>query len=241
MITRTLPYQTLFFTFLVACTPHFTMADSSNIDKIYHPYVQPLEREFEFRTILENGASRSPGDRRGAKMGYGQSFNDRWFGEIYLIGENNDERDFQIRGVEAEAQWQLTEQGEYFADWGLLFELEKTRNDDSTELSTALLTEKEWGRWSGTANVYGIYEFGDDVNDEFETALTLQGRYRYTQHLEPAIEMYKGQNTFGIGPVFLGSHSLGEARRLRWEAGVVLGLDNDTPDSTTRILLEYEF
>jgi len=217
------------------------LCNGSRIDKLYHPYVQPLEHEFEFRTLDEKNASVAPGDRTKARLGYGQAVSDNWFAEAYLIGEKNDDRNFHIQSFEVEGLRQLTEQGEYAADAGLLFDVESKFDGDLTEFSTALLLEKEWGRWSGTANLFGIYELGRDVNDEFETAFNLQARYRLNRHFEPAIEFYKAQNTFGIGPVFLGSYSLGNARKLRWEAGVVLGLDNDTPDRTIRTLVEYEF
>ena len=217
------------------------MADGSTIDKIYHPYVQPQERELEFRSIIENNRDSPSGDERVYRLGYGQSFSDRWFGEVYLIGVKNDDQELRLEAYELEALWQITEQGEFFADWGMLFELEKERSEDIMEFSTALLVEKEWGRWIGTANIYGIYEFGDDIDSEFETALALQARYRHSRAFEPAVELYMGQDTRGLGPVMLGSWPLGGARQLRWEGGVIFGLDSDTPDQTFRVLLEYEF
>jgi len=217
------------------------VADGTVIDKIYHPYVQPLERELEFRSVIENNNGQPAGDRRLLRLGYGQSLNDKWFGEVYLIGTDNDGQDFRLNRYEVEALWQLTEQGEYSADWGLLFEIEKAHSEDIAEFTTALLVEKEWGRWTGTANLYTTYEFGDDIKSEFETALAMQARYRYAMHLEPAVELYKGQDTLGFGPVILGSHPLGTGRRLRWEAGIIFGLDQPTPDQSFKALLEYEF
>jgi hypothetical protein len=221
------------------CTP--ALADGLVIDKIYHPYVQPLERELEFRSIIENNSGASAGDRRKYRLGYGQSLSDYWFGEIYLIGEENDDQGLRLDAYELEALWQITEQGEYAADWGLLLELEKLRSDDIMEFATALLIEKEWRRWSGTANLYAIYEFGSDIEDELETALALQTRYRYSRAIEPAVEFYLGEDTQGLGPVIMGSRPLGDARQLRWEGGVIFGVDDDTPDQTFRLLLEYEF
>lgn len=226
---------------LLLCPAGTVMADGSAIDKIYHPYVQPEEREIELRTVIENNAKTPAGDQRALRLGYGQSFNDRWFGEVYLIGSANDDDSFRLSAYEIEALWQLTEQGEYFADWGLLFELEKEKGENIAEFATAVLVEKEWGRWTGTANLYGIYEFGSDIDNEFETALGLQARYRKSRLFEPAIELYKGEDTFGIGPVILGSHPLGGRRQLYWEAGLIFGVDSDTPDQTFRGLLEFEF
>ena len=226
---------------VLLCATGAAMADGSAIDKIYHPYVQPGERELELRTVIENNASSPAGDQRTLRLGYGQSFTERWFGEVYLIGSANDDDSFRLSAFEIEALWQLTEQGEFSADWGMLFELEKEKDESVAEASAAVLVEKEWGRWTGTANLYGIYEFGSDVDNEFETALGLQARYRKSRHFEPAIELYKGEDTFGIGPVLLGSHPLGRGRQLRWEAGLIFGIDSDTPDQVFRGLLEYEF
>jgi len=223
------------------CAAGAAMADGSAIDKIYHPYVQPEERELELRTVIENNSKSPEGDQRTLRLGYGQSFNDRWFGEVYLIGSANDDDSFHLSAFEIEALWQLTEQGEFFADWGMLFELEKEKGESAAEASAAVLVEKEWGRWTGTANLYGIYEFGSDVDNEFETALGLQARYRKSRHFEPAIELYTGEDTFGIGPALLGSHPLGNGRQLRWEAGLIFGVDSDTPDQVFRGLLEFEF
>ena len=230
-----------FFAAVLMTMSRAALSNGSRIDKIYHPYVQPLERELEFRALNEENASLGPGERTKARLGYGQALTDNWFAEAYLIGEKDDNRNFHLQSFELESIRQLTGQGEYSVDAGLLFDVESKFDGDLTEFSSALLLEKEWGRWSGTANLFGIYEFGKDVDDEFETALNLQGRYRYALHFEPAIEFYKAQNTLGIGPVLLGSHSFGNAHKLRWEGGLVLGLDNDTPDRTFRVLLEYEF
>lgn len=221
--------------------PAIVLADGTAIDKIYHPYVQPLEREIEFRANVENNADSPEGDGRVYRLGYGQSFGESWFGELYLIGEKNDDESLRLEEFEIEALWQLTEQGEFFADWGLLFELGKARSEDIMEFSTGLLVEKEWRRWSGTANLFGMYEFGSEIDNEFESALGLQVRYRHSRALEPAVEFYAGEETRGLGPVIMGSWPLGEARQIRWEGGVVFGLDSETPDETFRVLLEYEF
>jgi hypothetical protein len=217
------------------------LADGTIIDKIYHPYVQPEEHEIEFRAVIENQGDRPSGDARVYRLGYGQSFNDRWFGEVYLIGVKNDDQALKLEAYELEVLWQVTEQGEYFADWGMLFEVEKERSEDVMEISTALLIETEWQRWTGTANIYGIYEFGDDIDNEFETALALQARYRYARGFEPALELYLGEDTTGLGPVMMGRWPFGGGRQLRWEGGLILGLDSETPDQTFRMLIEYEF
>jgi hypothetical protein len=216
-------------------------ADGVVIDKIYHPYVQPLERELEWRAIWQNDQPGRPDDQRLYRLAYGQAVGERWFAEVYVVGENSDEGNFGIEAYELELQRQLTEQGEYWADWGLLFELERERDLDIWEFSTGLLAEKEWGRWSGTANLFLLHEWGEDIADETETRLGLQARYRYSPAFEPAVELYSGQDTRGIGPAVMGQVRLGGRRQLRWEAGAIFGVDSQSPDTTLRFLLEFEF
>ena len=223
------------------CWAGQVLADGIVIDKVYHPYVQPLERELEWRTIYQD---RQPGvadDTWLYQLAYGRSINDRWFAEFYLVGKQSDNQSFDIEAYEVEAKWQLTEQGEFWADWGMVFELEREVNEDIWEAATALLVEKEWGRWSGAANLFVIGEWGPDIKNEFETKLGLQMRYRYSRAFEPAIEFYSGQDTRGLGPAFLGQVKIGTKRRLYWEFGAIFGLDNKSPNRTLRFLLEFEF
>lgn len=206
-------------------------ADGLAIDKVYHPYVQALEREIEWRMISADGEQKH-------RLGIGKSVSDRLFVEGYLIVSNNET---SIDAYEAEAKWQLTEQGEYAVDWGVILELEKDRYDNNWELATALLMEKEWGSWTGSANLWAIYEWGDTINAELESALALQARYRYSRYFEPALEFYSGQNTRGIGPAIMGDVKFSAGKKLHWEVGNIIGLDSITPDNTWRFLAEFEF
>lgn len=216
-------------------------ADGVVIDKIYHPYVQPLEREFEWRASLQNDQPGRPGNLQLYRFAYGQSLGEKWFTEIYLVGQNSDDGSFDIVGYELEALRQLTEQGEYWADWGMVFELEKQSGRDAWEFSTGLLAEKEWGKWSGTANLFVMQEWGSDIVNELETRMGLQARYRYAPGFEPALELYSGEDTRAVGPAVMGQVKLGNRRQLRWEAGAIFGIDSKSPDTTLRFLLEFEF
>jgi hypothetical protein len=234
------------FVGIAMLNPAYLYADGSFIDKVYHPYVQPHEKEIEWRWNYKNdsGKSEEAKLRDGAqqhRIAYGQSLNDRWFVEAYLVGERNSNQDFKLTSVELEAIWQITEQGEYDQDWGMLFELEHEREYDISEVSSALLIEQEWGRWVGTANLYLIYEWGNKIDNEFETAMALQGRYRYSRAIEPAIEFYSSDTSEGIGPVLLGSIKLSGRKQIRWETGIIFGLDNQTADQTLKMLVEFEF
>jgi hypothetical protein len=215
-------------------------ADGPVVDKIYDPYVQALERELEYRFTTQNDDDDSLDSLQIHRLGFGMSWSDRWFTEIYVIADRSKQKQLAVTGYELEAKWQMTEQGEYWADWGLLFEFEAERGD-AWEYATTLLMSKEWGRWVSTANAGIIFEWGDDIGEDWETSLSLQGRYRLSRGFEPALEFYAGESAKGLGPVFLGDIRTGGKSKLHWEAGLIFGLDNHSPDQTWRGLLELEF
>lgn len=224
---------------LLTATP--ALADGLAIDKVYHPYVDALETELEYRMLdIGTGAS-VPWPQQVHQLSIGRSFADQWFGEFYLIGLKRPGSGLELEAFEFELKRQLTEQGQFSFDAGLLFEYENEFNDDIQELTTSLLLEKEHGQFSSALNLHLIYEWGKAIDNEFETALAWQTRYRYSRNFEPGVEIYLGQNTRGIGPVLQGTVSTGVRKSLHWEAAVIFGLIDQTPDTTWRFLLEYEF
>ncbi|MCR8923013.1 hypothetical protein NO559_09525 [Dasania sp. GY-MA-18] len=232
-------YACLAFTLLVSCVKHQALADGLGVDKVYHPYVQPLEQEIELRFISAEPEGEASSVQQ-YLLAYGQSLNEQWFAEVYLVAEKLAGDNLDLEAYELELKRQLTEQGEYSADYALLFELEKQKNEDIWEFATALIVEKEWGRWSATLNAFIVSEWGDDIDDELESKLNLQARYRYSAAIEPALELYMSQDSKALGPVCMGQLRW-QKQRLNWEAGLIFGLDNETPDTTFRLLLEYEF
>lgn len=228
-------------TIVTACLTSHALADGNAVDKVYDPYVQPLEREIEWRAIYQRDDKHPNNQQQLHRLGLGASLNDSWFAEIYLLGEKNAGDEGDLAGAEIELKHQLTEQGQYSADWGLLFELEQLREDDSWEAATTLISARDVRRWTFTANLSLIYEWGQHVQDELETALALQARYRYKAAFSPAIEFYAGQDSYNLGPVAVGSYSIAAGRKLFWEVGWLLDIGSDAPQQTFRAQLEYEF
>lgn len=214
-------------------------ADNAQVDAIYHPYVQPLERDAEARMVSEHGQDRADGQTW--RLGYGQSFSPRGFAELYLVTDRLEGEALRVKAYEFEARWQLTEQGEYAADWGIMGELEHAQDRDAQEFAATLLGERQWGRLVGTINAALGYEWGADVKDEVETRLVLQGVYRYSPRLQPALEFHAGEDLRALGPALLGTERLAVGRKLHWEAGLAFGLDAASPNVSVRGLLEYEF
>jgi hypothetical protein len=223
----------------LAFAARIVLADGVVVDRMYEPYVQPLETELEFRSVTQHNTE-TP-DVQKQLLGLGRSLTDRIAVEVYAIGTHGKDEDLSIDSTEIEVKWQLTEQGEYAVDWGLLFELEREFEDNAWEASTSILTTRDLGRWTGTANLDFIYEWGSGIDNEFETTLHLQMRYRYREAFEPGFEFHAGQDTIAAGPVLTGLYRIATGHKLRWSLGAFTGLDNVSPDNIVRANLEYEF
>ena len=211
----------------------------ADIERVYHPYVEQRERELEYSTTVRD----LNGDRTWLqRLGAGYSWTDRIFTEAYVISESLTDDEVQVHGYEAELKWQLTEQGEYWADWGLLFEAATSRDISEHEIAAGILWEKAISsHWVGTVNALLEYEYGDDITNEWETALRGQLRYRLGRAFEPAVELYLDDQDKAFGPVILGARKFGAGKNINWELGLLFGLDNRTPDMNLRASIEFEF
>ena len=174
-------------------------------------------------------------------LGFGRSLSDRWAAELYAIGTKTEGGSLDVDTFELEFKWQLSEQGEFAFDWGMVFELERETDEDVWEAGATLISARDFGRWSAVANLGVVYEWGSGVDDEFETELHLQTRFRYKERFEPAVELHAGQDTMALGPAFTGVYRASPGKKLRWNAGLFWGLDADSPDRVFKLNLEFEF
>ena len=213
-------------------------ADGSAINKIYLPYVQPLEKEVEYRALFREVEGEKQSQH---KLGYGASITENWFAEFYLIGEKTEE-EFIVSNYEAEAILQLTEQGEFEIDWGMMFELERSANaDDAWEASIGMLAVKNFKKISIAANAFLIREWGKDVMAELEQAGSVQARYRLLPEFEPGFELYKKENEHAAGPVIMGRFKVGSRQKLFWQLGLMFEDSDQGSDEVLQLQLEYEF
>lgn len=86
-------------------------ADGMVVDKVYHPYVLPLERELEWRLLSRQTEQ---GNVLAQRLGLGWSLTETMTIEGYAIGERDDEGNFDLAAYELESRWQFVEQGRYW-------------------------------------------------------------------------------------------------------------------------------
>jgi hypothetical protein len=228
----------------------FTNSFAGNtVEKIYDPYVQQLENELEYELVIQNDNRTKFDQQRRHKFSYGQAINDRWLLEFGVSGTNSStnsgtnssEQNFDITAYEFEAKYQLSEQGEFNNDWGLLFEIERETDTDIWEFGSTLIVLHDWKKWTGTANITLAYETGPTIDDELETELATQLRYRHKASFEPGIEYFKSQSTNALGPSFSGQFKFGGGKNLFWSTAALFSFDSSKPDNMVRFNIEYEF
>ena len=105
----------------------------AEIGRVYHPYVEPMEKEIELRSnIIDAPDSEEHSDQK-HWPGAGYSISERWFVEANVIAAKDNGESLELEGFELEARRQLTEQGEYWADRGMLFEVERETSENTWE------------------------------------------------------------------------------------------------------------
>jgi hypothetical protein len=223
----------------ILLSTHIALA---GVDKVYGPMVEPGEIELEMRGIYIDDNDPSRDGAQKSKIGIGYGIASRVFVEGYLEFEKAANSDYELEAFEIEAKFQLSEQGEYFVDFGLLTELEKVREADEWEIKVGPLIQKPIGNWLATLNFLGETKFGSDVSDsgEWELLSRAQLKYLSSPHFEPGIEYYGDEGTQALGPAVYGRVDLAGSKIL-WQAGWMLGLDDATADNTLRWQVEWEF
>ena len=221
--------------------PTTVLADGAFVGKVYHPYVLPLEQEIEWRLGFNEQEGHPNDNNMTQRIAFGHSVSERVSVEVYLIGERSGNQKFALSAYEIEARWMITDQGEYAIDWGALFEIEKKKGANDWELSAGLLAEKEFGKTSLTANMFVIYEIDRHQQNELEAEMRLQYRYRWLPQVQPGIELFTGDDFIGMGPSFMGIQRFDGQKQLKWEAGLIFGLDDETTNRSFRLTIEYEF
>lgn len=228
------------FIFTFAIISPVCAADSAFIGKIYHPYVLPLEREVEWRMSFneEDDDEHENDNNMTQRFAFGHWISERVTMQAYLLAERSEGEPMKVSGYELETRWMITEQGEYAIDWGALFAIRRPKDEDEWKIAAGLLAEKETGKFSTTGNLFLIYE---PKEREKEAEFRLQHRYRWMPEVQPGIELFVGDDFYGLGPSFMGIHRLEGQRQIKWEAGFIFGLDSETSDRSFRFGIEYEF
>lgn len=230
------------FSFCLSFTPHQARADDF---VVYSPYVVQGQSEVEFRAYNFSDGNDTLNGERGYTFSIAHSFTDWWKPEIYL-GEYQRQpgQGTELIAYEFENTFQLTQEGEYWADIGFLASYEyATQPGETSALEFGPLFEKRSGRFVQKLNLIWEKQIGGGAENyyEFRTAYSLN--YQVRQWFAPGVEIYlrPHDNAYQIGPVLYGELVSAQGSELEYSAGVVFGANSGAPNQTFVLRLEYEF
>jgi len=203
------------------------------------------------------------GGQQSYTMEFGTGLTSWWHSEIEF-GFDNDPSNGQptlLTQVVTENTFELTEPGEYFADFGFYIEYGQSTTHGSAAASNELtfgpLIAKDIGPTTHTVNLFLTREVGpDQTTHGLDFTFAWQSRWNLWAPLSPAIEIYGDTGVLGdaprlsqqqliVGPVAVGSLNLhdlglGNAGKLKYELGWLFGATAASPAGTLRWRVELE-
>lgn len=225
--------------------------------QIYSPYVEFGENEIEARSYVNQDGNPAIDGTGALKISIGRGMTQFWATEFYFAKlERDASGNTHPDAIEWENRFQLTPQGKYWADFGLLVETEvPAQASHPYEFKVGPLIAKSFGRTVATVNLFFEREFGPHADSETEFSYAANLRYRLNPHFEPAIEVYgspgdigefepKAEQRHQIGPGFYGEFRLADnsPSKIKYSAAALHGITGTgSPDWTFVLRLEYEF
>lgn len=219
---------------------------------IYSPIVEQGERALEYRghRDFDSDDARDGAEQHKLALEYAPTA--WWMTEVFGEWEKGPGDSLKATEISWENVFQLTEQGKYWADVGLVAEyahsLEKGGHD---ALELGVLAEKQFDSSVATVNVLAEREFEDGAKAEMEYAF--RWRYRLNEVFEPDVEVHGEFGEWGefgrlrdhrhqAGPGAMGRIRSASGRgAFKYEAALLFGLTKESPDRTLRVLVEWEF
>lgn len=237
------------FALLAGATFISFSAPAHATDKVYAPYVDKGEFELEWRGGYDFDDNEDKDGAWKQKLAVGYGITDYWFSEIYgeLEREGESGANTEFTAIEWENRFQLTEQGQYWLDAGILTELEYNTNDGPDKAEIKALFAKDTGKLSHIANIGAEREFGDHSGNDTEFGVSWSSRYRYRPEFEPGFEIHSDFGSLSDGSSFneekhrIGPVIYGSIGHFSYDVGYLAGVSGGAADGTLKAILEYEW
>lgn len=223
--------------------------------KVYSPYVEEGEAEVEYQgyRTFDSDSTKNNEQAHSVSLGYGVT--SYWATEFGGGWKQDAGGHMLFDATEWENRFQLTDQGEYWADLGFYAEYEhvRDRRNDADELAFGPLAAKDIGRTTTTANLIFERQLGAHGDSGVSFTYRLQERWRLMEAFEPAIEAFgelgkvdnfesPNRQEHMVGPAVQGAINIDWLPgRLRYDVGYLFGVTSATPGGTLKSVIEYEF
>jgi hypothetical protein len=221
--------------------------------KVYSPYVEKGELEFEFRGQydIDERASKDNLQKYLYAVGYGVT--DHWFTEFYGESERtknsaDEDLNFKFTALKWENRFQLTERGKYFVDVGAYLEYEASfENKHPDNIEAKLLLAKSLGKTQHRLNLTLEQNIGRHPGEDLVGGLAWSSRYELKEWFQPGFEWHSDFGEIGqtvafrdqrhqFGPVFYG-----EIGHFEYDVGYLFGMSDAAPKGEIKWILEYMF
>jgi high-affinity iron transporter len=226
---------------------------ASATQKVYMPAVVQGEAEIELRGHYDsdNDPALDKGQKYKLDLGYAPT--DFWLTEAVVEVAKEGPDSTKLDSFEWENIFQLTPQGKYWLDAGFLAAIEfPAHAGNPKKIEFGPLLQKQVGPILNTVNLLFVKEAGTNAHKPLQSSYAWQTKWLLHPTFEPGFEAY---GDFGdvrdfhigkdmqhqAGPAIFGSFNIGAGQKLRYEAGVLFGLNSATPDASLKWTLEYEF
>lgn len=209
---------------------------------VYSPTVVRGEKELELKgaTEWDTGQRSTREDTGVVAAGYGLT--ERWFSEVELKWRRPPNGALQRSTTEWENVLQLTPQGEYWLDAGLMAEVEAAaQSGQPNAVELGPLLQKQSGHLLATVNLKAATEFGSNAASGVHGEYAGQLLWLRASGPELGLEAFGEPHEQRAGPVLYGRVRLGRAGTLRYDVGYLAALTSTTPDHTLKARLELEF
>lgn len=212
---------------------------------VYSPYVTKGQNELEIRGIQQRDGNPALDGARSYEVSIAHAVTGWWRPEIYLGEYQRTPGSGQrLVGNEFENVFQLTPQGEYWADLGLLLSYGYSREPGvASTIEFGPLLEKQSGRIDQRLNLIWEKQVGGGADNKYALRTAYSLAYRVTRAFAPGFEAYlrPADNAYQAGPIVRGELVTAPGSELEYRFGVVFGLNAAAPQQTFMAQLEYEF
>lgn len=228
---------------LVTMGMPWALADNDFI--VYSPYVVRGQGEIETKGFESQDGRSDLNGANGYDVSVAYSVADWWRPELYVAQFNREPGGTtQLSGYEFENTFQLTSQGEYWADLGFIASYAHAKLPDIVStVELGPLLEKRLGRTDQRLNLIWEKQVGGGAGGQYQFRSAYSFSYWIVDQFAPGFEVYyrPNDNANQIGPVVYGEFHYGGKSEFEYSVGVVYGLNALAPSRTFVARLEYEF
>ena len=232
---------------LVVCALPWGAQAQATTFRMSSPYIEPGKTKAEWQGFYSHDEddSKDMAWKQNFILGYG--VNEYWktqFRTAYEKGGQGDDPD--ITASAFENTFALTKRGEHYFDVAIKADYQHFYSGETADnISTKLIVGRNTQDFLHIFNFRITHDIGSDTHNSGGIAWST--RYKYSPEIQPALEIYNDFGSIDKENVFrnqnrsVGPAVSGRISGIDYQAGVLFGLTDSTPDETFKLSIGYQF